>query len=339
MPRLQDRIAIVTGAASGIGRAIALRYGLEGCKVVCADLTEATWRTDSPADEARDTTHARINASGGSACFIQCDVTDPASIEVLIKKTIALHGRLDIMVNNAGIAPEASAPAPIWQTSLDIYHKTLRVNLDGVYYCTRAAAAQMVSQAPLTPDGDRGWILNTCSVYGLVGTRSASAYATSKGGVASLTRSAALDCAPFGVHVNAVNPAYVRSALTDAIFRSEAPEATAAAEQLEAMHPMHGVGEPEDVTGAYVFLASEDARWVTGVSLFLCFAWGWVADVLSRSICLLTVGIRLSEVERVKTWTDGSVVGGNGCAAMLLACSQALENRLTYQDTCSCLVK
>ncbi|KAF2441204.1 NAD(P)-binding protein [Karstenula rhodostoma CBS 690.94] len=266
-PRLQNRVAIVTGAASGIGRAIALRYASEGAKVVCVDLTECTWRVDSPDDEGRDATHARIVGSGGVASFIQCDVTAPASIEALIKQTVQLHGRLDIMVNNAGIAPEASKPAPIWAADLETYHATRRVNLDGVYYCTRAAAAQMITQEPVNPQGDRGWIVNACSVYGLVGLRSASAYATSKGGVASLTRAAALDCAPYGVHVNAVNPGYVKSHLTDALFRSEDPRAKAAVEQLEAMHPLHGVGNPEDVVGAYVFLASEDARWMTGVNL------------------------------------------------------------------------
>ncbi|KAK7184198.1 hypothetical protein DPSP01_001168 [Paraphaeosphaeria sporulosa] len=266
-PRLQNRIAIVTGAASGIGRAIALRYAAEGAKVICADLTESTWRIDSPSDEARDSTHARIVASGGEATFIQCDVTDPASIESVVKQTVQLHGRLDIMVNNAGIAPESSTPAPIWATTLETYHKTLRVNLDGVYYGTRAAAAHMITQDPINSHGDRGWILNACSVYGLVGSRHASAYATSKGGVANLTRSAALDCAPYGVHVNAVNPGYVRSHLTDAVFRSEDPGLKKAVEQIEGMHPLHGVGNPEDVTGAYVFLASEDARWMTGVNL------------------------------------------------------------------------
>ncbi|KAL5393911.1 hypothetical protein PMIN06_008185 [Paraphaeosphaeria minitans] len=265
--RLQNRIAIVTGAASGIGRAIALRYAAEGAKVMCADLTESTCRVDSPSDEARDSTHARIVASGGTATFVQCDVTDAASIDALIKQTVELHGRLDIMVNNAGIAPESSSPAPIWATTLETYRQTLRVNLDGVYYGTRAAAAQMITQDPVNSHGDRGWILNTCSVYGLVGSRHASAYATSKGGVASLTRSAALDCAPYGVHVNAVNPGYVKSHLTDAVFKSEDPGVKQAAEQIKGMHPLHGVGNPEDVTGAYVFLASDDASWMTGVNL------------------------------------------------------------------------
>lgn len=134
-------------------------------------------------------------------------------------------------------------------------------NVDGVFYGTKYAAAQMITQDPL-PNGDRGWILNACSVYGLVGSASAVAYGTSKGAVANLTRSAALDCAPHRIHVNAVNPGYTATHMTDQLFADQPTH-----DALAALHPFRGLGKPEDIARAYVFLASDDAGWMTGVNM------------------------------------------------------------------------
>ncbi|KAF7187579.1 Dihydroanticapsin 7-dehydrogenase, partial [Pseudocercospora fuligena] len=220
--RLQDRIAIITGSSSGIGRATAFAMSAEGAKIVCSDLQEGSWRTDAPPeDEMNGPTHERIKANGGTAIFVKCDVTDPASMEALVKAAVKEFGRLDIMVNNAGFALESRLPAPIWETPIDLYQKTMNANVNGVFYGTQYASAQMITQEPLQPSGDRGWILNAASVYGLVGTPSAPAYCTSKGAVANLTRAAALDW----------------------------------------------MGRPEDIAKAYVFLASDDAQWMTGVNM------------------------------------------------------------------------
>lgn len=206
--RLQDRIALITGASSGIGRATAFAYAAEGAKLICADITEGTWREHGPTDETNGPTHQRIKDSGGQAIYVHCDVSQPSSVEAAVAAAVKEYGRLDVMINNAGFALESRAPAPIWDLDIDIFHKTQGVNVNGVFYGVKYAAAQMIKQDPL-PSGDRGWILNAASIFGLVGTEAAAAYCTSKGAVANLTRAAALDCAPHRIHVNAVNPGFV----------------------------------------------------------------------------------------------------------------------------------
>ena len=135
------------------------------------------------------------------------------------------------------------------------------VNVNGVFYGIKYAAAQMVKQEPL-PNGDRGWILNACSVYGLRAGKNIAAYCASKGAVANLTRAAALDCAPFRVHINAVCPAFVATHMTDDVFADKA-----LTELITADHPFRGIGRPEDIAKAYVFLASDEAQWMTGVNM------------------------------------------------------------------------
>ena len=171
------------------------------------------------------------------------------------------------MINNAGFALESRSPAPIWDLSLELYHRTSKVNIDGVVYGTKFAAAQMISQPPLSPSGDRGWILNASSVFGLNGTELAPAYCTSKGAVANLTRAAAMDCAPHRVHVNAVCPGFVHTHMTDEIFKDVSQGGQGAGEMVDQLHPFRGRGTPEDIARAYVFLASEDAGWMTGVNM------------------------------------------------------------------------
>lgn len=259
--RLQDRIALITGSSSGIGRATAFAYAREGAKVVCADITEGTWRSNAPSDESNGPTHSRLQDAGASSIFVHCDVSQPSSIEGAIAAAVQAYGRLDIMVNNAGFALEARDPAPIWDLPLDVFHRTAAVNINGVFYGIKYAAKQMVQQDPL-PSGDRGWILNASSVFGLVGAPGAAAYCTSKGAVANLTRAAAMDCAPMRIHVNAVNPGYTASHMTDAIFGDQETRA-----MVEPLHPFRGFGTPEDIAKAYVFLASDDAAWMTGVNM------------------------------------------------------------------------
>lgn len=175
------------------------------------------------------------------------------------------------MVNNAGIAPEALNPQPIYSASSAVFAQTLSINVTGVFNCLRAASAQMITQTPL-PDahGAPGWIINLASIYGVIATASTPAYVTSKHAVMGLTKAAALDCAKYNVHVNAICPGYVRSSLTAPAFEA-APEVM---KMVDAQHVFKGIGSPEDVAGVALFLASEDSRWMSGscVEVDGCFS-------------------------------------------------------------------
>jgi NAD(P)-dependent dehydrogenase (short-subunit alcohol dehydrogenase family) len=162
--RLANKIAVVTGGSSGIGRAICAAYAAEGAKVVVADLTD---KSRNPKEDT--STVDVVKSLGSEAIFVKVDVSNSQNVDDLIKATVEKWGRLDIMVNNAGVAIEASGPKPIWEVSNERWDKTISVNATGVFYGCRAAAKQMISQDP-HPSGDRGWIINLGSVLGLVGS-------------------------------------------------------------------------------------------------------------------------------------------------------------------------
>jgi NAD(P)-dependent dehydrogenase (short-subunit alcohol dehydrogenase family) len=160
--RLANKIAVVTGGSSGIGRAICAAYAAEGAKVVVADLVD---KSRNPEEDVP--TVDVVKSLGSEAVFAKVDVSNSESVDDLIKATVEKWGRLDIMVNNAGIALEASDPKPIWEVTNDRWDKTISVNATGVFYGCRAAAKQMIGQ-DAHPSGDRGWIINLGSVVGFV---------------------------------------------------------------------------------------------------------------------------------------------------------------------------
>ncbi|KAF2736714.1 short-chain dehydrogenase/reductase-like protein [Polyplosphaeria fusca] len=253
--RLQNKVAIITGASSGIGRQTAFAYAREGAIVVCSDLRKEPRGVRPEGSEL--TTTQELEKLGAKHMFIQCDHTISQQVENLVKKTVAEYGRLDIMVNNAGMG---NKPVPVWDVDEEYWDLTNAVNLKGVFLGVKYAARQMKDQQP-HESGDRGWIINLASVLGLNGTLLVSPYVASKHGVIGLTKSAAWDCAPHRIHVNAICPGYTATSMTNELFESE--EHTA---RLNRMHPF-GLGKPEDLAKAAVFLASEDAQWVTGVGL------------------------------------------------------------------------
>ncbi|KAF5968999.1 hypothetical protein FBULB1_10463 [Fusarium bulbicola] len=253
MRRLDGKIAIVTGSSSGIGRAISLEFARNGAKVICADLTEKA-RADV-ASELAITTHDLVTKEGGVAEFFKVDVTKSEEQEALVKYAVERFGRLDIMVNNAGVAMEAKNPQPIWSFDQTVFEKDLNINVVGVLLGCKYASAQMINQDPL-PCGDRGWILNTASVFGLVGSPGIAGYVTSKHAVMGLTKASAWDCAPHRIHVNALCPGY-----TDTAFIAGLEGQNRA--QVEALHPFGGLGRPEYIARAALFLVSEDSSWVT----------------------------------------------------------------------------
>lgn len=262
--RLHNKVAVITGSSSGIGRAISLLFASEGAHLLCSDITP-TFRAEYRTDDLPGTTVDEALKHGIRAVYQHCDTTSASDVQALLARAVQEYGRVDIMVNNAGIAVEAGAHGarPVWEFDEDAFAKTLDVNVKGVFLGCKYAALQMKEQ---TPDerGDRGSIINLASVYGLVGAPGTSAYIASKHAVMGLTKAVANDCAPLRIHVNALCPGYVQSSFIHALLSPEAQEVRAG---IEAKHPFRGLGTPQDIARAALFLASEDASWVTGIGL------------------------------------------------------------------------
>ena len=248
--RLEGRGALVTGAASGNGRAIAQRLAREGAAVVCADIRE------EPDPEGLDTgppTHEAITGEGGLARFIRCDVADGGQVRAAVSAAVEEFGRLDIAVANAGISyPIYDLPDEPWEE----YESTVRVNQHGVWWTCREAVRQLIAQ------GEGGRVIAIASVAGLVGSPSGVNYNAAKGAVVQIVRTLAAQVAPHGITVNAICPGYVRTAMTRPVQDDPARLA-----DVLAATPLGRLGEPADVAGAAFWLASDDASWVTGVAL------------------------------------------------------------------------
>ncbi|KAL5903424.1 hypothetical protein ACKVWE_010617 [Pyricularia oryzae] len=260
--RLANKVAIITGASSGIGRATALLMAREGAAVVCSDIRQGP-PTDSNSSSSIST-HEEIQRLGGRATFVSCDTSDSAQVQALVKSAVAEFGRLDIMFNNAGVGKEGDnyPDTMIWQYDEDDFDLTMAVNVKGVFLGCKYAAAQMKDQEPLVPGGDRGWIVNTGSILGVNAIKGVTAYAASKHAVLGITKAAALDCAHFNIHVNAVNPGFVKTVMTKNML-----EDSVGSEALAARHPFKGIGNVEDIAKTVLFLVSDDASWITGTSL------------------------------------------------------------------------
>lgn len=167
--RLENKVAVITGSSSGIGRAIALTFAHEGASLVCSDLRPEA-RTEYRTDASNLTTVQEVEKLGAKVIYVKCDTTSSSDVEALVKKAVEEFGRIDIMVNNAGIAVESGSHGarPVWEFDEDAFDKTLDVNVKGVFYGIKFAARQMKDQPP-HPNGDRGWIINLASVFGLGG--------------------------------------------------------------------------------------------------------------------------------------------------------------------------
>ncbi|KAI0544036.1 NAD(P)-binding protein [Xylaria curta] len=257
--RLSQKVAIVTGSSSGLGRAIALAYAREGAAVVCADLNRNA-RAEIP-DEARLCTDDAITLEGGRAIFVKTDVSKAQDFEDLVGKTIKAFGRLDILVNNAGISIESSRPPTgVHETPESVWDTTMAVNAKSVFLGSKYAIKQMLQQEN-HESGHGGWIVNIASAHGLVAGPASPSYAASKAAVVNLTRQVALDYAKHKIHCNVICPGYTQTAIFKDTIKN-----MSSYDEIVAKHPM-GLGVPEDIVGAAVFLASDEARWITGTSL------------------------------------------------------------------------
>ena len=254
---MAGQVCIVTGAASGIGRAIARTLAAQGATVVVADVTTQVIEGGAPTAEV-------IAAEGGRAVFIPTDVARTEQVDALVDQAVARFGRLDVLVNNACIRharPLLALEEADWLRVLD-------VNLGGVYRCCRAAVRQMLRQAPV--EEVRGRIVNLSSQHGLIAAPGDLAYGTSKAGTAYLPRQVAADYAAQQIVCNAVAPGKIQ---TGAGGRAIDP---AVMERAERRTPWPRLGRPDDVARAVLFLASSEARFITGTELLV--DGGWMAS-------------------------------------------------------------
>jgi NAD(P)-dependent dehydrogenase (short-subunit alcohol dehydrogenase family) len=238
-----DRVALVTGASSGIGRATALAFAREGARVAVADVQV----------EAGQETVALIERQGGKAIFVRCDVSRNDDVKALVEKVVQTWDRLDFAHNNAGIEGTQALTADCTE---DAWDRIIAINLKGVWLCMR-------HEIPLMLRRGGGSIVNTASVAGLVGFAGLPAYCASKGGIIQLTRTAALEYAKAGIRVNVVCPGVVRTPMVDRLLATD-PKTEAA---FVAMEPIGRFGKPEEIADAVLWLCSGRASFVTGHAL------------------------------------------------------------------------
>jgi NAD(P)-dependent dehydrogenase (short-subunit alcohol dehydrogenase family) len=239
MGLFEGKVALVTGAAAGIGRTTAQYYARDGARVVVSDINK----------EGGQETVQLITEAGGEATFIRADVSDAQDVQHLIEQGIEQYGRLDIAFNNAGVGGEQN---PTADYSLEGWDKLIGVNLSGVFYC-------MKYEIPAILKSGGGVIINMASILGRVGFADSPAYVTSKHGVVGLTQNAAVEYGKQGIRVNAVGPGFIRTPMIQEIIQDPATR-----DMLVGLHPIGRLGEPEEVAELVIWLSSEKASYVTG---------------------------------------------------------------------------
>lgn len=239
--KLAGKTALITGGASGIGKASAVLMAQEGANVVIADVD----------DQAGMALEKQLNVNSITARFMHVDVTDEEQVQEAVAFTVTQFGRLDIMFNNAGI----SIPLPVAELTLAQWQKVIDINLTGVFLGAKYAALQMQKTGG-------GCIINTSSILGTVGKANNGAYSAAKGGVTNFTRTLALELAAQGIRVNSISPGYIDTP----ILAGKTPEQKA---KLAADHPLGRLGIDEEVAKAVVFLASDEASFITGTNLHI----------------------------------------------------------------------
>jgi NAD(P)-dependent dehydrogenase (short-subunit alcohol dehydrogenase family) len=244
--RLENKVAIVTGAGKGIGQGIAKVFSQEGAKVVVIDWDE----------EAGKKTAEEIRQSGGDALFVNCDVSNEEQVKTMVQATLDKYGRIDVLVNNAGIG----VYKPVLEATSDDWDHCLAVNLKGVFLCSKYTIPHMQAVG-------KGAIVNISSVHSHATVNGVAPYAASKGGITALTRNMAIDYGP-AIRVNAIAPGWVLTPLIQSIFDSydDPAEQQRLVEQRQVMKR---IGQPEDIGHAAAFLASDEASFITGTQLFV----------------------------------------------------------------------
>ncbi|MFH0969070.1 MAG: SDR family oxidoreductase [Patescibacteria group bacterium] len=247
--RLQNKIAIITGAGSGIGRGIALAFIKEGARIVVADWSE----------EGGKKTVEQIKKAGGEAVFVKTDVSKATDIEQMVKTCLDKFGRVDILINNAGIVKFGA----LHETPEEDWDVVLNVNLKSVFLASKKVIPEMLKQS-------KGKIVNIASIAGLVGFAQSGAYCASKGGIIALTKEMALEYAPKKINVNCIAPGVIKTAMTKDMIADPAQK-----QFFESSTPYPRLGEPEDIAMAVVYLASDESDFVNGEVLVV--DGGWIA--------------------------------------------------------------
>lgn len=236
MSRFNEKVVLVTGSSRGIGKVIAMSFANEGAAVVISDVLA----------EEGEKTAQEIRELGKQSIFVQCDVSDSHDVNGMIAKTVEKFGKIDVLVNNAGITRDTL----MIRMKDEDWEKVLNINLKGAFYCTRAAAKEMMKKRT-------GSIVNISSVVGLMGNLGQANYSASKAGLIGLTKSAAKELAPRGITVNAVAPGFIETEMTQKLSEQ-------VKETYQKVIPLSYFGAPQDVANTVLFLASEDARYITG---------------------------------------------------------------------------
>ncbi len=248
MNRLSGKAAVVTGGGNGLGAAIAQRMADEGAAVAVLDR-----------DPNGRAVAERIAAGGGRACFVQTDVTDEAQVSAAMRAAFDAFGRLDVLVNNAGIEGEN---VPTDRLSLAEWNRVMAVDATAVFLCTKHVI-------PYLRQAGGGSVINISSIYGIVGGGDIPPYHAAKGAVRCMSKNDALTYAGERIRVNSIHPGFIFTALVDRYVHDAGLERSAAKASLDALHPLGGTGTPDDIAWGAVYLASDEARWVTGAELVI----------------------------------------------------------------------
>lgn len=251
MDRVKGKVAVVTGAGSGIGQASALLLAKEGAKVVATDINETSGRAVAE----------RIRKEGGDSIFLKHDVANEDSWKEVIKATLAKFGKLDVLVNNAGIV----ISKPIDQYTLEEWRYVMSIDLDGVFLGIKHAIPAMKTSGG-------GSIINMSSAAGIVGTALSGAYSASKGGVRALTKTAALECSKsvfnYNIRINSIHPGVIKTPMTEPSLSDEN-----ARQMMLSWHSIGRLGEPDDIAYGVLYLASDESAFITGSELVIDGGW------------------------------------------------------------------
>ncbi|MFA4958047.1 MAG: 3-oxoacyl-ACP reductase FabG [Candidatus Methanoperedens sp.] len=237
--KLENKVAIITGAGSGIGRESAMLFAKEGAKVVVADVNE----------KGGEETVASIKNNGGESFFFKLDVTNREQSKNMVKTTLEKYGRIDVLINNAGINQDAL----VAKMTEEQWDRVIDINLKGVFNCTQAVVEVMINQG-------KGSIINTSSIVGVNGNVGQVNYSATKAGLIGMTKTLAKELGRKGIRVNAVAPGFIATPMTASV-----PDKIL--EMMKEKTPLKRLGEPRDIANAYLYLASDDANFVNGAVL------------------------------------------------------------------------